>query len=103
MIEIYNSDCLKKLKEFKNGSVDCIINDPPYFLSNSGITCKSGSMVSVNKGDWDKSNGFKEIYNFNYNWIIESYRILKEGGTLWVFGTYHNIYIIGSIILSEIF
>ena len=57
-------------------------------------------MVSVNKGEWDKSKGYDEIYNFNYKWILESYRILKNGGTLWVSGTYHNIYIIGSIIQS---
>lgn len=100
MVEIYNSDCFEKLKDIKSESVDCIINDPPYFLSNSGITCKSGKMVSVNKGEWDKSNGYDEIYDFNYKWIIESYRILKNGGTLWVSGTYHNIYIIGSIIQS---
>ena len=64
MIEIYNSDCFEKLKDIKSGSVDCIINDPPYFLSNSGITCKSGKMVSVNKGEWDKSKGYEEIYDF---------------------------------------
>ena len=57
-------------------------------------------MVSVNKGRWDKRNGFDEVYNFNLGWIEESYRILKEGGTLWVSGTYHNIYTIGSIIDS---
>jgi site-specific DNA-methyltransferase (adenine-specific) len=100
MIEIYNSDCFEKLKDIESESVDCIINDPPYFLSNSGITCKSGKMVSVNKGEWDKSNGYNETYEFNYKWISESYRILKDGGTLWVSGTYHNIYIIGSIIQS---
>jgi len=86
------------LKKIDSNSIDSIITDPPYFLSNDGITCKGGKMVSVNKGSWDKNNGFIDIYNFNYNWIKESLRVLKDGGTLWVSGTYHNIYIVGSII-----
>jgi site-specific DNA-methyltransferase (adenine-specific) len=98
--KLYDGDCFEILPKIKDNSIDCIITDPPYFLSNNGITCKSGKMVSVNKGLWDKNTEFEEIYNFNYNWILESYRILKEGGTLWVSGTYHNIYIIGSIIQS---
>ena len=99
-ITLYNGDCFEILPKIKENSVDCIITDPPYFLSNDGITCKSGKMVSVNKGKWDKRKGFDEIYNFNLGWIEESYRVLKEGGTLWVSGTYHNIYTIGSIIDS---
>ncbi len=57
-------------------------------------------MASVNKGAWDKSHGFNEIYNFNFNWIAESLRLLREGGTLWVSGSLHNIYTIGAIIDS---
>ena len=100
MIKIHNKDCFKYLPKIENDSVDCIITDPPYFLSNNGMTCKSGKMVSVNKGDWDKGSDFDDVYQFNARWIKESYRILKPGGTLWVSGTYHNIYIIGSIISS---
>ena len=98
--KLFNDDCFKVLPKIEDKSVDCIITDPPYFLSNDGITCKSGKMVSVNKGKWDKRKGFDEVYNFNLQWIEESYRVLKEGGTLWVSGTYHNIYTIGSIIDS---
>ena len=100
MIKIHNKDCFKYLPKIENDSIDCIITDPPYFLSNDGITCKSGKMVSVNKGDWDKGNDFDDVYQFNAGWIKESFRVLKPGGTLWVSGTYHNIYIIGSIISS---
>lgn len=99
-IKLYNGNCFEFLPKLKDNSVDCIITDPPYFLSNDGITCKSGKMVSVNKGKWDRRNGFDEIYNFNLKWIEESYRVLKQGGTLWVSGTYHNIFTIGSIIDS---
>ena len=99
-LTLYNNDCFEILPKLPENSIDCIITDPPYFLSNDGITCKSGKMVSVNKGKWDKRKGFDEVYNFNLDWIEESYRVLKEGGTLWVSGTYHNIYTIGSIIDS---
>ena len=98
--KLYNDDCFDVMSKFDENSIDCIITDPPYFLSNDGITCKSGKMVSVNKGTWDVRKGFDEIYSFNLNWIEESYRILKPGGTLWVSGTYHNIYTIGSIVDS---
>lgn len=100
MIELINGDCFDELKKIESGSIDCIITDPPYFLSNDGITCRSGKVVSVNKGEWDKSKGYDDVYEFNKNWILESYRILKDGGTLWVSGTHHNIFIIGSIIQS---
>ena len=96
--KIYNDSCFEVLPKLEDNSVDCIITDPPYFLSNDGITCISGKMVSVNKGKWDKRKGFDQVYNFNLQWIEESYRVLKDGGTLWVSGTFHNIYTIGSII-----
>ena len=51
-ITLYNGNCFEILPKIKENSVDCIITDPPYFLSNDGITCKSGKMVSVNKGKW---------------------------------------------------
>jgi site-specific DNA-methyltransferase (adenine-specific) len=100
MIDLILGDCFEKMKNIKDNTIDCIITDPPYFLSNNGITCKSGKMVSVNKGEWDKSNGFESVFEFNRKWISESYRLLKVGGSLWVSGTYHNIYVIGSIIQS---
>ena len=99
-VQLINKNCFDVLPELESESIDCIVTDPPYFLSNDGITCQSGKMKSVNKGKWDKRKGFDEVYNFNLDWIEESYRVLKEGGTLWVSGTYHNIYTIGSIIDS---
>lgn len=99
--DLYRGDCFKIMKGLESESIDCIITDPPYFLSNGGITCQSGTMVSVNKGDWDKRKGYDEFYEFNKRWISESYRLLKIGGTLWVSGTLHNIYTIGSIIESH--
>lgn len=93
--ELYLGDSLKLLKEIPDETFDMIFADPPYFLSNNGITCSGGKMVSVNKGEWDKAEGLSAIYKFNKDWLNESQRILKKNGTIWVSGTYHNIYSIG--------
>ncbi|MCL4400092.1 site-specific DNA-methyltransferase [Patescibacteria group bacterium] len=69
-----------------------IFADPPYNLSNGGFTVHAGKRVSVNKGEWDKSRGFEDDYNFHYKWLGACRRVLKPGGTLWVSGTYHSIY-----------
>lgn len=68
---------------------------PPYFLSNGGITCHAGKMVSVNKGKWDKSKGVEEDHKFNLEWLKACQRVLKPNGTIWVSGTTHIIYSIG--------
>jgi len=88
-------DSIKLLKKIDENSIDMIFADPPYFLSNGGITCMSGKMVSVDKGKWDKSNGMEENYRFNLNWLKECRRILKKDGTIWISGTSHIIYSIG--------
>ena len=75
-----------------------IFADPPYFLSNGGISVQSGKQVSVNKGDWDKSKGFKENNEFNREWISLCREKLKENGTIWISGTYHNIFSIAQML-----
>lgn len=88
-------DCLEVLKSIKKDSIDMIFADPPYGLSNNGITCNNGKMVSVNKGTWDKSKGIKEDFNFHNKWIKACKRVLKPNGTIWISGTYHSIYACG--------
>ena len=90
-----HGDCIKLMKKIPDESVDLIITDPPYFLSNNGITCQSGKMVSVNKGDWDKVNSNDEMDSFNESWLKECKRVLTTNGTIWVFGTNHNIFSVG--------
>src|SRR5437763_16938814 len=68
-IKIYQGDCLEILAAIPESSVDLIFADPPYFLSNGGITCHAGKMVSVHKGDWDKSRGADENHAFNRAWL----------------------------------
>ncbi len=97
---LYNADSLELLKQLPENSIDMIFADPPYNLSNGGFTVHAGRMVSVNKGDWDKSNGFAKDYEFHYKWLEACKRILKPGGTLWVSGTYHSIYQCGYALQS---
>ena len=91
-IQLFKGDSIQLLKKIDDNSIDLIFSDPPYFLSNDGISCQSGKMVSVNKGKWDKIDTYKEIELFNKLWLGECQRILKENGTIWVSGTHHNIY-----------
>lgn len=89
---LYHDDSLDILSKLPENSVDMVFADPPYNLSNGGFTVHAGRMVSVNKGDWDKSKGFKDDYDFHYKWLEACRRVLKPHGTLWVSGTYHSIY-----------
>lgn len=99
--KLIKDDTFKALKKFQEKSFDMIFADPPYFLSNNGITCNSGKMVSVNKGEWDKSLDVESKHSFNRKWINECYRVLKDDGTIWISGTLHNIYSIGMALEEE--
>lgn len=73
--------------------IDMIFADPPYFLSTGNGTVKIGNRyVSFDKGDWDRVRSKEEIYKFNYQWLSMCREKLKDSGTIWVCGTYHNIY-----------
>lgn len=97
---LYKGDCNKALKKLDEKSVDLIFADPPYMLSNDGITCKNGKMVSVNKGDWDKSKGFEQDVKFHKKWLKSCDRVLKDEGTIWISGTYHCIHQVTYILLQ---
>ena len=90
--KLYRANCLDILAEFPESSVDMIFADPPYNLSNGGFTVHAGKRVSVNKGTWDKSDGFKKDFDFHLNWIKACRQVLKPHGTIWISGTYHSIY-----------
>jgi len=89
---LYNANSIDFLKSLPENSVDMIFADPPYLLSNGGFTVHAGKMVSVNKGEWDKSNGLKKDFEFHLEWIQAARHALKPQGTLWISGTYHSIY-----------
>ena len=94
-IKIYQGDCLEILAAIPENCVDLIFADPPYFLSNDGITCHAGRMVSVNKGEWDRSRGPDANHDFNRAWLAACQRVLKPNGTIWVSGTAHIIHSVG--------
>lgn len=98
---LYLSDTFEALEKMLPEKVDMVFADPPYFLSNGGISCRAGKIVSVNKGDWDKIGGFDEKHNFNRRWIRLCYRVLKPNGTIWISGTMHNIYSVGMALEQE--
>jgi site-specific DNA-methyltransferase (adenine-specific) len=77
------------MAELPRDSIDCIWTDPPYLLSNDGITCVAGRMVKVNKGEWDRSRGVDLDHEFNRTWLAECHRVLKPNGSIWVSGTLH--------------
>ena len=81
-----------------NFQFDIIFADPPYFLSNGGFSVQSGKQVSVNKGAWDKSQGFEKDNEFNYKWISLCREKLKPEGTIWISGTYHNIFSVAQML-----
>lgn len=88
-------ECIELMNSMPAESVDMIFADPPYNLSNDGFTVHAGKRVSVNKGDWDKSAGVIEDFEFHTRWIQASRRLLKPNGTIWISGTYHSIYACG--------
>jgi site-specific DNA-methyltransferase (adenine-specific) len=95
---LYHGNALDILNQLESNRFDLIYADPPYFLSNNGVTCKSGKMVSVNKGEWDKSKGFNEDIDFTDSWLKACKRVLNTNGSIWVSGTLHNIYKVGYLL-----
>ena len=91
---ILQGDCMERLKEIEDNSIDTIFADPPYFLSNGGISVQSGKQVCVDKGDWDKGGTPEYIYEFNRNWLSLCRPKLKDNGTIWISGTHHNIHVV---------
>lgn len=92
---LLKGDTFKLLRSLEKESVDMIFADPPYFLSNGGISVHSGKMVSVDKADWDKGLSTSEKLAYNRKWIKLCKNVLKKDGTIWISGTMHNIYFIG--------
>ena len=97
LTKLYHGNTLELLKEFPENSVDVVMTDPPFFLSNGGITCQNGQMVTVDKGDWDKLDSMT-MEEFYTTVLIELKRILKPDGTIWLFGTMHNVYTLGYLL-----
>lgn len=88
---LIKGDCVETLSKFKFG-FDMVFADPPYFLSNGGISYQSGKVVCVNKGDWDRPTTPEEMDLFNLRWLHACREHMKENATIWISGTHHNIF-----------
>jgi len=94
---LLKGDTLELLPQFEH-KFDMVFADPPYFLSNNGLTIYNGKITSVNKGNWDKSHGFNYINEFNRKWLSLVRDKMKDDATIWISGTMHNIFSVGQIL-----
>lgn len=88
---LIKGDCVETLSKFKFG-FDMVFADPPYFLSSGGISCQSGKVVCVDKGNWDKPTTPEAMDAFNLRWLSAVREHMKENATIWISGTHHNIF-----------
>jgi len=94
---LLSGDIMTVLPQFDH-KFDMVFADPPYFLSNNGLTIQNGQIASVNKGDWDKSHGIDYVNQFNRDWLKLVREKMKDDATIWISGTMHNIFSIGQIL-----
>jgi site-specific DNA-methyltransferase (adenine-specific)/modification methylase len=96
---IIQGDCIESLKKLPDNSVDLIFADPPYNLQlNKELYRPNQSKVDAVNDDWDKFESMQAYDEFCKQWLIECRRVLKETGSIWVIGSYHNIFRVGTII-----
>ena len=91
---LFQGDCMELIGQLPDNSINAIFADPPYFLSNGGISVQSGKQICVDKGDWDKGGTPEYIYHFNRQWLSLCRNKLKDNGTIWISGTHHNIFVV---------
>ncbi|MCM1369893.1 MAG: site-specific DNA-methyltransferase [Candidatus Amulumruptor caecigallinarius] len=94
---LLHGDCFELLPQFEF-KFDMIFADPPYFLSNGGISYQAGKVVCVDKGQWDKGGTPESIMEFNRKWLTLCRKKLKDNGTIWISGTHHNIFSIATLL-----
>lgn len=95
-----HGDCMELMKRF-DFKFDMIFADPPYFLSNGGISYQAGKVVCVDKGEWDKPGNVDSVDDFNREWLTLCRDKLKDNGTIWISGTYHNIFSIANMLTES--
>ncbi len=96
---ILDGDCVEAMRKLPDASVDCVFADPPYNLQLGGdLNRPDGSQVDAVTDHWDQFDSFKVYDDFTRAWLSEARRVLKPDGSLWVIGSYHNIYRVGAIL-----
>jgi len=95
--KILQGDCVEMMKSLPARSIDLIFADPPYNLQlGTGLTRPDHSKVNGVEDDWDKFSSFAEYDRFSRAWLLEAKRLLKDDGAIWVIGSYHNIFRLGT-------
>jgi DNA modification methylase len=98
---ILQGDCVEKLKEFPDNSIDLIFADPPYNMQLKNTLYRPNNTKVDGVDDaWDKFASFSEYDAFCVAWLTECRRVLKDTGSIWVIGSYHNIFRVGTIMLN---
>lgn len=104
-IKLFQGDALSFLKRIPNSCIDMIFADPPYFGNQSGLIIKRNDghakTFNTKKAQWAYSKSLNYQFEFHYAWLREAQRILKEGSTIWVTGTYHSIGVI-NVVLQDL-
>jgi modification methylase len=96
---ILEGDCIDQMARLPDKSVDMIFADPPYNLQLGGDLFRlEGGKVDACDDDWDKFDSLAVYDDFTREWLAEARRILKDDGTIWVIGSYHNIYRVGALL-----
>ena len=97
--KILNADCLKELKKIPDETFDLIFADPPYNLQlQNSLIRPDRSKVNAVNDKWDQFESFKSYDKFTSEWLEQCKRVLKKNGSIWVIGSYHNIFRVGKII-----
>lgn len=94
---LLQGNCIALMPKIRR-QFDMVFADPPYFLSNDGLTVQNGRITSVNKGEWDKSKGTLSVNEFNRRWLSSVRPLMKDSATIWISGTMHNIFSIGQLL-----
>jgi modification methylase len=96
--QILPGDCIEILAQFPEASVDLVFADPPYNLQlQNDLYRPNMTRVDAVNDQWDKFASFKDYDEFTQEWLVACRRVLKNTGTIWVIGSYHNIYRVGTI------
>ena len=95
--KIINGNSLKELKKIPSETFDLIFTDPPYNLQlRNNLVRPDRSKVNAVNDKWDKFESFNKYDEFTESWLLECKRVLKKNGSIWVIGSYHNIFRVGS-------
>jgi modification methylase len=101
---ILQGDCIAEMSQLPDKSIDMIFADPPYNLQLGGDLFRpEGGRVDAVDDEWDKFDSLATYDEFTREWLAEARRVLKDDGTIWVIGSYHNIYRVGALLQDSDF